>query len=132
MAALTLIANAGSSSFGGFVGSASESVTASADSLVNHVTVTPGEAGKLELHNPTSEAQRLQLWLVGSPAGVSASFHSSGAGQSTLAAGGSDAVEVTGPGPGTAQVSIAVLRTSGAPFPSASFPVQLTVAPAAP
>jgi hypothetical protein len=127
--ALTLVANAGSSSFGGFVGSASKSVSLSADSLANHVTVTPGHSGaSLELHNPTSEPQSLAL---AAPAGVSANFHSSGDNRLTLAVGADDTVDISGPATATVQVTITVVRAGGVLFPSASFTAKLDVMPAA-
>jgi hypothetical protein len=145
--ALTLLANGGGTSFGGFVGSASRSADFSADSLANHVTVTapqsvasgsapapvsaaapaPSASGELELHNPTSQPQSLALEA---PAGVSASFHSSGGDRLTLAAGADDSIDLRGPAAATVQVMVTVVRAGGVRFPSSSFTAKLDVVPA--
>jgi hypothetical protein len=123
---LALCATTAHPTFGGFVGSASSDVSLSVDSLANHVTVTtPTAPGTLQLHNPTSAAQSLELTVAGAPAGVSASFHSSGTDQVTLPAGASDAVDLSGPGGTTVHVTIASVDAHGALFPSSTFPVQL-------
>jgi len=125
LAALVLCLGAGGASFGGFVGSASTGVNASVDSLAAHVTVVPSD-NQLEVHNPTGTAQKLE---AGEPAGLGTTFASSGTDLATLAPGATDVINVSGADSGTAHVVLAVVQPGGMLFPSAAFPVDLSVPP---
>jgi hypothetical protein len=125
LAALVLCLGGGGASFGGFVGSASTSVNASVDSLAAHVTVVPSD-NQLQVHNVTATAQSLD---AGEPGGLSATFASTGGAHATLAPGATDVVNVSGADSGTAHVVLAVVQPGGMLFPSAAFPVDLSVPP---
>lgn len=123
LAGLVLCLGTGGASFGGFVGSASSSVNASVDSLAAHVTVVASD-NQLEVHNVTGTAQSLE---AGEAGGLSATFASTGGTHATLAPGATDVIDVSGADSGTAHVVLAVVQPGGMLFPSAAFPVDLSV-----
>jgi hypothetical protein len=129
LALLAALCSGGGSgpAFGGFVGSAQTTVSASVDSLDQHLTVSvPPSGGQLDVHNPTAVAQSVALVMVDpSDGSVGGRFKSTGGDHATIAGGASDTVELldSSSNPAAGKVALGIARPDGALFPSRAYAV---------